>query len=327
MKTRRLGTNGPEVSALGLGCMGFSGTYGPAEDTESLKTIHAAIDAGITLLDTGDFYGMGHNELLVGRAIKDRRDKVFVAVKFGALRAPNGQFVGYDARPAAVKTFLAYSLQRLGTDYIDLYQPARLDPAVPIEDTIGAIGEMLKAGYVRHIGVSELSAASIKRAQAAHPIAALQIEYSLMSRGIEREILPAVRELGMAVTAYGVLSRGLLGGYAGLEGGGDIRHRMPRFAAENLKHNQAMVDALGTIAAEKNANAAQIAIAWVLARGADIIPLIGTRKTARIKEAIAATQIALSADDLRRIEAAVPASAVAGGRYDATQMHSLDSEK
>jgi aryl-alcohol dehydrogenase-like predicted oxidoreductase len=327
MKTRRLGTHGPEVSAIGLGCMGFSGTYGPAKDAESLKTIHAAIDAGITLLDTGDFYGMGHNELLVGRAIKDRRDKVFVAVKFGALRTPNGQFVGYDARPAAVKTFLAYTLQRLGTDYIDLYQPARLDPAVPIEDTIGAIAEMVKAGYVRHIGVSELSAASIKRARAAHPIAALQIEYSLMSRGIEREILPTVRELGIAVTAYGVLSRGLLGGYTGLEGGGDIRHRMPRFAAENLKHNQAMVDALTAIAAEKKANAAQIAIAWVMARGDDIVPLIGTRRAEHIKEAIAATQVVLTADDLRRIEAAVPAETVAGGRYDAAQMHSLDSEK
>jgi aryl-alcohol dehydrogenase-like predicted oxidoreductase len=327
MKTRRLGTHGPEVSAIGLGCMGFSGTYGPADDAESIRTIQAAIDAGVTLIDTGDFYGNGHNELVVGQAIKGRRDKAFVQVKFGALRGPNGHFVGYDARPAAVKNFLAYTLRRLGTDYVDLYQPARLDPAVPIEETIGAVAEMVKAGYVKHIGVSELGAASIRRAAATHPLAALQIEYSLMSRGIEREILPTVRELGMAVTAYGVLSRGLIGSYAGLEGPGDIRHRMPRFSAENLKGNQAMVDALAAIAREKNATAAQIAIAWVLARGADIIPLIGTRRSARLNEAVAATRMALSDEDLKLVEAAVPAEAVAGGRYDAANMRSLDSEK
>ena len=208
----QLGRNGPRVSQVGLGCMSMSDIYGPSDESESIATIHAAIDAGINLLDTGDFYGMGHNEMLIRRAIEGRRKDVFLCVKFGALRGPDGMFAGNDMRPVAVKNFLAYSLRRLGTDYIDLYQPCRVDARTPYEETIGAISDLVKAGYVRHIGVSEASAASIRKALAVHPIAALQIEYSLASRGIEADILPAVREMGISVTAYGVVSRGLLTG-------------------------------------------------------------------------------------------------------------------
>src|ERR1700751_6501440 len=213
MQTTTLGRGGPAVSRAGLGLMGMSGIYGEADDHESIATIRAAIDAGITLLDTGDFYGMGHNELLLRDALRGSgiaRDKVFIQVKFGGQRDPSGAFVGHDASPAMVKSSLAYTLTRLGTDYVELYHPARLDPQVPIEDTVGAIAEMVQAGYVRHIGLSEVGADTIRRAHAVHPIAALQIEYSLMSRGIEAEILPAVRELGISITAYGILSRGLL---------------------------------------------------------------------------------------------------------------------
>jgi pyridoxine 4-dehydrogenase len=326
MQMRRLGTHGPEVSAIGLGCMGFSGVYGAADDAESIATIQAAIDAGITLLDTGDFYGMGHNEMLVREAIKGRRDKVFIAVKFGAQRLPNGHFIDYDARPASTKNFLAYSLRRLGTDHIDLYQPARLDPHVPIEDTVGAIAEMVKAGYVRHIGLSEMGARIIRRAHAVHPIAALQIEYSLFSRGIEAEVLPALRQLGIAVTAYGVLSRGLMAGGVATESAGDIRQRMPRFRPENLQRNLALAETLRGLAAEKGATPAQLAIAWALARGLDIVPLIGTRRRERVTEAVGALDIALRPEDMHRIEAAIPATAVAGDRYDTHQMQMLDSE-
>ncbi len=327
METRRLGSHGPAVSAIGLGCMGFSGIYGPADDAESIATIHAAMEAGVTLLDSGDFYGMGHNELLLGQAIKGRRDKAFIQVKFGALRAPDGTFVGYDARPAAVKNFLAYSLRRLGTDYIDLYMPARVDPAVPIEDTVGAIADMVKAGHVRHIGLSEAGADTVRRAHAVHPVAALQIEYSLMTRSIEAKILPELRRLGVAVTAYGVLSRGLLGGTVDTAGKGNARGRMPRVHPDNLPHNLALVEALKSIAADKGVTAAQIAIAWVLSQGRDIVPLIGTRRPARLAEALQALEITLSPEDLRRLEAAVPPDAVSGTRYDAAQMHHLDSER
>lgn len=326
MEKQRLGARGPKVSAIGLGCMAMSGAYGPADEAESLATIHAAIEAGITLLDTGDFYGMGHNELLLREAIKGRRDKVFVAVKFGPQRAPNGAFIGVDARPASVKNFLAYSLRRLGTDYVDLYQPARVDPAVPIEETVGAIAELVRAGYVRHVGLSEASAGTIRRANAVHPIAALQIEYSLMSRGIEANILPTVRVLGIGVTAYGVLSRGLLSGSVP-EGATDLRRHLPRFSGDNLKQNLALVDALRAIAVELGATPAQIAIAWVLARCDDIIPLIGARRQDQLAEALGATRIILSAEDMRRIEQAVPAQAVAGDRYGPEQMLLLDSER
>lgn len=330
MLSRQLGTNGPTVSAIGLGCMGMSDFYGPADRAESISTIHMALDAGITLLDTGDFYGMGHNELLLHEALAGRkREDVFIAVKFGALRAPDRSFIGFDGWPAAVKTFLAYTLQRLGTDYIDLYQPARLDPTAPIEETIGAIAEMVQAGYIRHIGLSEMGAETIRRAHAVHPISWLQIEYSLISRGIEAEILPTLRELGIALTAYGVLSRGLLSGHWSKERSQqatDFRGHLPRFSGENLDRNLSLVEALRSIAQEHDATVAQVAIAWVLSQGTDIIPLIGARRRDRLQEALGALDLHLSANDLARIEAAFPPDAVAGDRYDAGQMAMLDSE-
>jgi len=323
-----LGRGGPEVSRAGLGLMGMSGIYGPADEDESVATIRAALDAGITLLDTGDFYGMGHNELLLARVLREvPRDRVFVQVKFGGMRDPRGAFIGHDARPAAVKNFLAYSLTRLGTDYIDLYQPARLDPHVPIEDTVGAVGEMIDAGYVRYVGLSELGAETIRRAHAVRPVAELQIEYSLMSRGIEREILPCARELGISVTAYGIMSRGLLNRDTARLAEGDPRARFPRFQQGNLERNLALLDELEKIARERGVSTAQLAIAWVAAQGEDIIPLIGTKRRSRLAEAIAALDLRLSADELTAIGAAVPAEQVAGTRYDAPQMGALDSER
>jgi aryl-alcohol dehydrogenase-like predicted oxidoreductase len=329
MESTTLGRGGPAVSRVGLGLMGMSGIYGPADDAESTATIHAALDAGITLLDTGDFYGMGHNEMLLASALRGvPRDSVFIQVKFGGQRDPAGRFVGHDTSPAAVKTSLAYSLQRLGTDYVDLYQPARLDPRVPIEDTVGAIAEMVEAGYVRYVGLSEMGADTIRRAQAVHPIAALQIEYSLMSRGIERRLLPFLREQGIAVTAYGVLSRGLLSpATARPAGPADPRRRFPRFQEQNLAQNLDLVAALEQIAAQRGATAAQLAIAWVLSRGSDIIPLIGTKRAGRLAEALGALELALTPDELAAIEEAVPAGAVAGDRYDEPGMAILDSER
>ncbi|MGX9964199.1 aldo/keto reductase [Roseomonas sp. F4] len=327
MDYRNLGPNGPRISALGLGCMGMSDFYGPADEATSIATIHAAQEAGITWLDTGDFYGMGHNEMLLREALKGgRRDRAFIAVKFGAQRDPSGAFIGFDTRPNAVKTALAYTLKRLGTDHIDLYQPARLDPAVPIEETVGAIAELVAAGYVRHIGLSEMGAATIRRAHATHPIAALQIEYSLMSRGPEAEIMPVLAELGIALNPYGVLSRGLLGGT--LPGGrGDFRSHSPRFQGENFVRNQALAAALAAFAAERGATPAQLAIAWVLAQGPHVIPLVGARTPARLAEALGALALRLTPADLAALEAAVPASAVAGTRYDPHQMAMLDSER
>ncbi|MBK1696765.1 aldo/keto reductase [Rhodovibrio salinarum] len=331
METRTLGRNGPALSALGLGCMGMSDFYGPADRDESLATIQAALARGVTLLDTGDFYGHGHNELLLREALQDRRrEDVFIAVKFGAMRAPDGQFISYDARPVAVKNFLSYTLQRLGTDYIDLMQPARLDPDVPIEETVGAIGEMVQAGYVRHIGLSEMAADTIRRAASEQPIQALQIEYSLMSRGIEREILPTCRELGISVTAYGVLSRGLLSDSpvrARVGNAGDFRAHSPRFQGANLERNLQLVEAVRRVAEAKQATVAQIAIAWVLAQGDDIIPLVGARRRSRLDEALGALDIALDDRDLAAIAAALPADAVAGNRYNEHQMAMLDSER
>jgi aryl-alcohol dehydrogenase-like predicted oxidoreductase len=328
METTTLGRGGPVVSRAGLGLMGMSGTYGQADDQESIATIHAALDAGITLLDTGDFYGMGHNELLLRHALRGiPRDSVFIQVKFGGQRDPSGAFIGHDARPAAVKNSLAYTLTRLGTDYVDLYQPARLDPRVPIEDTVGAIAEMIQAGYVRHIGLSEMGPQTIRRAHAVHPIAALQIEYSLMSRGIEAEILPTVRELGISVTAYGILSRGLLSSGTARLAPGDPRTRFPRFTDENHARNLELLAALEAIAADLGVTAAQLAIAWVASRGEDIIPLIGTKRRERLAEALKALDLTLSADELAAIEAAVPAEAVAGGRYETAQVAMLDSER
>lgn len=329
MRSVQLGRNGPTVSGLGLGCMGMSGGYGPADDAESIATVHAALEAGITYLDTGDFYGMGHNEMLLREALRGgRREKAFIAVKFGSMRDPNWTFVGEDVRPAAAKNFLAYSLKRLGTDYVDLYMPARVGHSVPIEDTVGAIAEMVQAGFVRHIGLSEASAQSIRKAHAVHPIAALQIEYSLMSRGVEAHILPAVRELGIAVTAYGVLSRGLISATArASQTAGEIRSRMPRFAPENFDRNLALVEALGQIAAEKGVSVAQLAFAWIRSRGNDIVPLVGARRRSQLAEALGALDIALSASDLARIEAAVPPAAVAGPRVMPSALAHLDSEQ
>ena len=331
METTTLGRGGPAVSRAGLGLMSMSGIYGQADDQESIATIRAAIDAGITLLDTGDFYGMGHNELLLRDALRGSgisRDNVFIQVKFGGQRDPSGAFVGHDASPAMVKSSLAYTLTRLGTEYVDLYQPARLDPDVPIEDTVGAVAEMIQAGYVRYLGLSEMGADTIRRAHAVHPVSALQIEYSLMSRGIEESILPAVRELGISITAYGILSRGLLSSGTARLAANDPRARFPRFRDENHARNLELLAALEAIAASKEVTAAQLAIAWVASRGDDIIPLIGTKRRDRLAEALhAITDLTLSADELAAIEAAVPADAVAGDRYDAAQLTMLDSER
>jgi len=332
MNARQLGATGPKVSAIGLGCMGMSALYGPADRTESIATIHAAMDAGITLLDTGDFYGSGHNEMLIGEALRglkgSQRDSALVSVKFGALRDPAGGWSGYDARPEAVKNFLVYSLQRLGVDHIDIYRPARLDPNVPIEDTVGAIADMVKAGYVRHIGLSEVGSQTIRKAAAVHPIADLQIEYSLISRGIEDDILGTCRELGIGITAYGVLSRGLISGHWRKEGAGatDFRTHSPRFQGENVDRNLALVDALRKIADAKGVTVAQIAIAWVAAQGDDIVPLVGARQRTRLQEALGSLGVVLNAGDLAAIERAVPKGAAAGERYAAAQMAHLDSE-
>jgi aryl-alcohol dehydrogenase-like predicted oxidoreductase len=316
---------------LGLGCMGMSDLYGPTDRDESIATIHAALDAGITLLDTGDFYGMGDNEMLIREALAGRpRDEVVISVKFGGLRDPAGRWLGNDGRPAAVRTFLAYTLRRLGVDHVDVYRPARVDPAVPIEETVGAIADMVAAGYVRHVGLSEAGAETIRRAAAVHPISDLQIEYSLISRGIEDEILPACRELGIGITAYGVLSRGLLSGHwsAGRQlAGSDFRGHSPRFQGANLERNLALVEALREVAAERGAGVAQVAIAWVAGRGEDIVPLIGARRHDRLEESLGALALDLGPDDLARIERAVPAGAAAGERYAPEQMAHLDSER
>jgi aryl-alcohol dehydrogenase-like predicted oxidoreductase len=331
MTSRQLGSHGPTVSAIGLGCMGMSALYGPADRDESIATIHAALDAGITLLDTGDFYGMGHNELLIRDALAGRdRDEVLISVKFGSQRGPAGAPLGLDTRPRAVKTSLAYSLTRLGTDYIDIYRPARLDPNVPIEETVGAIAEMVEAGYVRHVGLSEVGADTIRRAHGTHPLCDLQIEYSLISRRIEAEILPACRKLGIAITAYGVLSRGLISGHWSRERApeqGDFRAMAPRFQGENLQHNLDLVERLQKIATARGTTVAQVAIAWVLSRGNDIVALVGARRRDRLEEARAALAVELSDEDLAAIERAVPADAAAGERYPQQQMALLDSER
>ncbi|MFI5977004.1 aldo/keto reductase [Streptomyces sp. NPDC051452] len=333
-RTRNLGTTGPRTAALGLGCMGMSALYGATDRAESIATVHAALEAGITLLDTGDFYAMGHNELLVGEALRTApaaaREKALVSVKFGALRDPDGNWGGYDGRPAAVKNFAAYSLQRLGVDHIDVYRIARLDPDVPIEETVGAIAELIEKGHVRHVGLSEVGAETVRRAAATAPIADLQIEYSLISRGIEREILPTTRELGIGITAYGVLSRGLISGHFSRDrqlAPGDFRAHSPRFQGDNLQHNLNLVEALREIAGQKGVSVAQIAIAWVLSRGEDIVPLVGARTRERLAESLGALDVTLDATDLAAIERAVPADAAAGARYPTAQMAHLDSER
>ncbi|MER6485100.1 MULTISPECIES: aldo/keto reductase [Streptomyces] len=336
-RRRRLGSTGPSVFPLGLGCMGMSALYGEADRSESVATIHAYLDAvpegTHTLLDTGDFYGMGHNELLIAEALRTApaaaRDRALTSVKFGALRTVEGGFAGYDGRPDAVRNFLAYSLQRLGRDHIDIYRIARVDPDVPIEETVGAIAEAVQAGHVRHIGLSEVGADTMRRAAAVAPISDLQIEYSLISRGIEEEILPTARELGIGVTAYGVLSRGLISGHFTRDRAlapGDFRGMSPRFQGENLDRNLDLVDALRKVADDKGVSVAQTAIAWALSRGEDIVPLVGARRRDRLTEALGAMDVTLSPADLAAIEEAVPAGSAAGDRYPAAQMAHLDSE-
>jgi pyridoxine 4-dehydrogenase len=330
MEHRKLGKSGPATSAIGLGCMGMSDFYGPADRSESISTIHAALDAGITLLDTGDFYGMGHNEMLIREALSsDNRDKVQISVKFGALRDVDRNWHGYDSRPKAIKNFLAYSLQRLGVEAIDIYRPARLDPDVPIEETVGAMAEMVKKGTIKHIGLSEVGSETIRRAHAVHPIADLQIEYSLVSRGIESDILKTCRELGIGITAYGVLSRGLISGHWSKDRGSarDFRGISPRFQGENLDRNLALVESLRAIAEEIGATPAQVAIAWVAAQGNDIVPLVGARRRERLTEALGAIEVKLTDAHLAALSKAFPPGVAAGHRYPEAQLAHMDSEK
>lgn len=323
---RQLGSTGLNVYPIALGCMGMSGIYGAADETESIATIHAALDAGVNLIDTGDFYGSGHNEMLIGRALKGRRDRALLSVKFGAMRTPEGGWGGFDGRPAAVKNFATYSLKRLGVDYIDIYRPARLDQTVPIEDTIGAIGDLIKGGYVRYAGLSEVGPETIRRAHALLPISDLQIEYAVISRGPEARIFPVLEELGIGVTAYGVLSRGLLSS-SKPAGAGDLRAHLPRFSDVNAGHNRKVVEELQQLAADRGVTPAQLAIAWVLARGRRIIPVIGARTRQQLSESLAAVRVKLSAAEMARIEENIPPSAIVGTRYDERQMRMLDSER
>ncbi len=324
---RRLGAKGPQIFPLALGCAAMSEPTQRRDDAESTAVIHEAVERGVTLIDTADFYGAGHNELLIGKAIRNRRDQVMLSVKFNALRSPDGAFVGFDSRPAAVKNFLGYSLNRLGVDYIDLYRPARLDPAVPIEDTVGAISDLVRAGWVRQIGLSEVGAETIRRAHAVHTICDVQVEYSLMSRGPEAEILPVLEELGISLTAYGVLSHGLLsGGAKPAQAGGPNAH-LPRFKPDNFEQNQRLVEALGEVARDKGVTTAQLATAWVLAQGADIIPVIGVRTRDQLRQSLDTLEIDLSEQDLASIVQAVPPEAVAGTRYAEPLMKMLDSER
>ncbi|HZI05393.1 MAG TPA: aldo/keto reductase [Archangium sp.] len=322
-RTVKLGSTGPEVFRLGLGCMGMSGMYGATDDAESIRTLQTAIDRGVTLIDTGDFYGMGHNELLVGRAIAGRREKVQLSVKFGALRGPDGSWGGVDTRPAAVKNFAAYSLKRLGVDVIDIYRPARLDPAVPIEDTIGAIADLVKAGYVRHIGLSEVGVETIRRAHRVHPIVDLQIEYSLASRSPEAEIFAVLEELGISATLYGVFSRGLLTG-SKPKGPGDFRAYLPRFTGANREKNEDVVGSFQRFAQERNMTPGQLAIAWVLARQPAFVPVVGAKTVAQLEDSLGALTRTLSKEDVAALDSLVT---VAGDRYGAEQMKHLDSER
>jgi aryl-alcohol dehydrogenase-like predicted oxidoreductase len=322
----KLGKTGPEVHPLGFGCMGMSGAYGATDDEVSIKTIHAAIERGVTLFDTGDFYAMGHNEMLLGRAIEGRRDKVQISVKFGALRGPDNSWGGMDSRPAAVKNFLAYSLKRLKVDVIDIYRPARLDPAVPIEETVGAIAEMIKAGFVKHIGLSEMGVETIRRAHKTHPIVDLQIEYSLASRGPEAKIFPVLHELGISATLYGVLSRGLLSGSKAL-GPGDFRAHSPRFNGEHKQHNDALVDKLAAFAKARGMTSAQLSIAWVRAKEPALLPVIGIKRVDQLESALDALDHTLSKDDVAALDAMFPPDAFSGGRYAPQMMHTLDSER
>jgi aryl-alcohol dehydrogenase-like predicted oxidoreductase len=319
-----LGKTGPRVFPLGLGCMGMSGMYGPTEEAESIATIQAAIDQGVTLIDTGDFYGMGHNEMLIGRALAGRRDRVQLSVKFGAMRGPDNAWIGFDARPVAVKNFAAYSLKRLKVDVIDVYRPSRLDQTVPIEDTIGAIADLVRAGYVRHIGLSEVGVETIRRAHAVHPIVDLQIEYSLASRGPEAQIFPVLDELGISATLYGVFSRGLLTG-SKPKGSADFRNYLPRFTGDNAGHNRGVAEALSAFGRERGMTPGQLAVAWVRAKTPRYVTLVGAKTRTQLADALA--QKPLTPADVTALEALVPSNAIAGTRYGADQMRHLDSER
>lgn len=325
-ETVKLGESGPRVFPLGLGCMGMSGVYGATDDEESVATIQAAIDAGVSLIDTGDFYGMGHNELLVGRALRGRRDRALLSVKFGALRGPDGSWLGVDTRPRAVSTFVAYSLKRLGVDVIDIYRPARLDPAVPIEETIGAIADLIRAGYVRHIGLSEVGEETLRRAAKVHPIVDLQIEYSLASRAPEAKVFPTLKEIGASATLYGVFSRGLLTNRP-INGKGDYRAHLPRFAGDNRANNDKLVEALSTFAAARGMSLGQLTLAWVLAKEPTFVPVVGAKTRAQLEDSLAALDKPLSAEDVVALEAIIPDGSIAGTRYHEEQMKHLDSER
>jgi aryl-alcohol dehydrogenase-like predicted oxidoreductase len=327
----RLGRHGPDgVAPLGLGCMGMSLIYGAADEAESIATLYAALDAGVNLIDTGDFYGSGHNEALLGRALTGRRGEVLLSVKFGALRGPDGGWHGVDGRPAAVKNFLAYSLQRLKTDHVDIYRLARLDPQVPIEDTVGAIADLVQAGYVRYIGLSEVSAQTVERAHRVHPITDLQIEYSLLSRGPEASIFPRLQALGVGVTAYGVLSRGLLSS-SRPAAAADYRAHLPRFSGTNWDANQRLVQRISEVATGIGASTTEVAISWAMTKmrrlGLDAVTLVGSRTRAQLGVALSACNLHLPDEAIARLEATVPADAVAGTRYAAAAMAHLDSER
>jgi aryl-alcohol dehydrogenase-like predicted oxidoreductase len=318
MPTRKLGRSGLEVSAIGLGCMGMSEFYGTADEGEAVATIHRALDLGITFLDTADMYGPFKNEELVGRALRGRRDGVVLATKFGNVRTADGAYLGISGKPEYVREACDASLRRLGVDHIDLYYQHRVDRNVPIEDTVGAMAELVRAGKVRHLGLSEAASATIRRAHAVHPIAALQTEYSLWSRDPEDEILPTVRELGIGFVAYSPLGRGFLTGRfrsAADIGDGDFRRRHPRFQGDNLEKNLALADRIKEIAAARGVTAGQLALAWVLAQGQDIVPIPGTARRTHLDENARAADITLTADELARIAAAAPKGATAGERY------------
>lgn len=325
--TRTLGAGGLVVGAVGLGAEMMSNE--PLSRDASLATIRAALDAGVTLIDTGDFYGMGDNEELIREALRPGdRDNAILSVKFNGLKDPAGRFVGIEGRPEHVKNFLTYSLRRLGTDHIDIYRPSRLAPNVPIEDTVGAISELIDAGYVRHLGLSEVGSETIRRANDVHPVTDVQLEYSIFSRGIERDILATCRELGVGITAYAVLGHGLLTGEFELDAvDGRFKGHLPRFNDENLPTNLVLVEQLRMIATRRGTTVAQLAIAWVLAKGEDIVPLVGARRPERIPRALEAAQLNLTAEEVAEIERAVPIDAVAGTRYAAPLMALLDSER
>lgn len=322
----QLGSTGPQVFPIALGCMAMSGAYGASDESESIATIREAIERGVTLIDTGDFYASGHNELLVRQGIDGLRDKVQLSVKFGAMIGPDGNFVGFDARPEAVKNFATYSLRRLGVDVIDVYRPARLDPTVPIEDTVGAIADLVKAGYVRNIGLSEVGVETITRAAKVHPISDLQIEYSVISRAPEQAIFPALASLGISATLYGVLSRGLLTG-SKVGGNGDNRTGMPRFSGEAGKQNAAAIAKFHTFAADRNMTPAQLALAWVLTKQPTLVPVIGARTRKQLRDILSVFERPLSPEDVVAVEALLPSNAIKGTRYPAAHMSQLDSER